>query len=226
MAGDKKGDKKKPISRSAKAGLQFPVGRIHRFLKVRHAPRVDTPPWRTPPWRSPPRERRRSSKPHFQTGCWTRSTFSPLPHLDRSLRQTPDVLARSFSILFGTSSPTLGLSGPAFECLGWSTIPHCAHSSDEMRLSGACVLRFYHHDRIAGGVMPRRVHPPLFGCLGQLKCAPHGRSNRPASASSHHRDACTHVHVDRARRWSQRRLHRPTVETPRSVDFSRSTAPQ
>ena len=27
------GDKKKPISRSAKAGLQFPVGRIHRFLK-------------------------------------------------------------------------------------------------------------------------------------------------------------------------------------------------
>lgn len=32
---DKKGDKKKPISRSVKAGLQFPVGRIHRFLKVR-----------------------------------------------------------------------------------------------------------------------------------------------------------------------------------------------
>ena len=29
-----KGDKKKPISRSIKAGLQFPVGRIHRFLKV------------------------------------------------------------------------------------------------------------------------------------------------------------------------------------------------
>ena len=28
------GDKKKPISRSLKAGLQFPVGRIHRFLKV------------------------------------------------------------------------------------------------------------------------------------------------------------------------------------------------
>ncbi len=32
-----KGDKKKPISRSIKAGLQFPVGRIHRFLKVRRA---------------------------------------------------------------------------------------------------------------------------------------------------------------------------------------------
>ena len=31
-----KGDKKKPTSRSSKAGLQFPVGRIHRFLKVRH----------------------------------------------------------------------------------------------------------------------------------------------------------------------------------------------
>jgi hypothetical protein len=31
---DKKGDKKKPTSRSVKAGLQFPVGRIHRFLKV------------------------------------------------------------------------------------------------------------------------------------------------------------------------------------------------
>ena len=29
------GDKKKPTSRSVKAGLQFPVGRIHRFLKVR-----------------------------------------------------------------------------------------------------------------------------------------------------------------------------------------------
>jgi len=27
-------EKKKPISRSVKAGLQFPVGRIHRFLKV------------------------------------------------------------------------------------------------------------------------------------------------------------------------------------------------
>lgn len=27
--------KKKPISRSQKAGLQFPVGRIHRFLKNR-----------------------------------------------------------------------------------------------------------------------------------------------------------------------------------------------
>eukprot|EP00959_Pyramimonas_sp_CCMP1952_P294377 6157357-Pyramimonas_sp.AAC.1 len=35
MAGDKKGDKKKPTSRSSKAGLQFPVGRIHRFLKSR-----------------------------------------------------------------------------------------------------------------------------------------------------------------------------------------------
>ena len=32
---DKKGDKKKPTSRSVKAGLQFPVGRIHRFLKVK-----------------------------------------------------------------------------------------------------------------------------------------------------------------------------------------------
>jgi len=31
---DKKGDKRKPTSRSVKAGLQFPVGRIHRFLKV------------------------------------------------------------------------------------------------------------------------------------------------------------------------------------------------
>jgi hypothetical protein len=36
--GDKKGDKKKPTSRSARAGLQFPVGRIHRLLKVRVAP--------------------------------------------------------------------------------------------------------------------------------------------------------------------------------------------
>jgi histone H2A len=34
ITGDKKGDKKKPVSRSARAGLQFPVGRIHRLLKV------------------------------------------------------------------------------------------------------------------------------------------------------------------------------------------------
>ena len=34
IGGEKKGDKKKPISRSARAGLQFPVGRIHRLLKV------------------------------------------------------------------------------------------------------------------------------------------------------------------------------------------------
>merc|ERR1712021_290270 len=33
----KGGDKKKPTSRSVKAGLQFPVGRIHRFLKNRAA---------------------------------------------------------------------------------------------------------------------------------------------------------------------------------------------
>merc|ERR1712100_614462 len=33
----KGGDKKKPTSRSVKAGLQFPVGRIHRFLKIRAA---------------------------------------------------------------------------------------------------------------------------------------------------------------------------------------------
>ena len=38
----KKGDKRKPTSRSVKAGLQFPVGRIHRFLKVRvlHGTRI------------------------------------------------------------------------------------------------------------------------------------------------------------------------------------------
>jgi histone H2A len=36
LVGDKKGDaKKKPTSRSARAGLQFPVGRIHRLLKAR-----------------------------------------------------------------------------------------------------------------------------------------------------------------------------------------------
>ncbi|XP_034199463.1 histone H2A variant 1-like [Prunus dulcis] len=32
---DKDKDKKKPISRSSRAGLQFPVGRIHRLLKSR-----------------------------------------------------------------------------------------------------------------------------------------------------------------------------------------------
>jgi histone H2A len=35
------GPKKKPVSRSVKAGLQFPVGRIGRFLKKgRYAQRV------------------------------------------------------------------------------------------------------------------------------------------------------------------------------------------
>ncbi|KAL3535810.1 hypothetical protein ACH5RR_004271 [Cinchona calisaya] len=32
---DKDKDKKKPTSRSSRAGLQFPVGRIHRLLKQR-----------------------------------------------------------------------------------------------------------------------------------------------------------------------------------------------
>jgi len=32
---DKNKEKKKPISRSSRAGLQFPVGRIHRLLKSR-----------------------------------------------------------------------------------------------------------------------------------------------------------------------------------------------
>ncbi|MCO5549990.1 hypothetical protein L7F22_003467 [Adiantum nelumboides] len=32
---DKSADKKKPISRSSRAGLQFPVGRLHRLLKSR-----------------------------------------------------------------------------------------------------------------------------------------------------------------------------------------------
>jgi len=34
-AANDKTDKKKPISRSSRAGLQFPVGRIHRLLKSR-----------------------------------------------------------------------------------------------------------------------------------------------------------------------------------------------
>ncbi|RIA96999.1 histone 2A [Glomus cerebriforme] len=37
------GAKKKPVSRSAKAGLQFPVGRIHRYLrKGNYAPRINS----------------------------------------------------------------------------------------------------------------------------------------------------------------------------------------
>lgn len=46
----KAGDKKKPVSRSARAGLQFPVGRIHRLLKVTYSSArlftADTPPVR------------------------------------------------------------------------------------------------------------------------------------------------------------------------------------
>ncbi len=45
MGGKKGGDdKKKPVSRSARAGLQFPVGRIHRLLRVRAACRPDSCP--------------------------------------------------------------------------------------------------------------------------------------------------------------------------------------
>merc|ERR1719152_473005 len=33
--GKSKGGKKAPVSRSTRAGLQFPVGRIHRYLKTR-----------------------------------------------------------------------------------------------------------------------------------------------------------------------------------------------
>nr|BAK04939.1 predicted protein [Hordeum vulgare subsp. vulgare] len=41
MAGRKGGDKKKAVTRSVKAGLQFPVGRIGRYLKKgRYAQRV------------------------------------------------------------------------------------------------------------------------------------------------------------------------------------------
>ena len=41
--GRKGGERKKAVSRSVKAGLQFPVGRIARFLKVgRYAQRTGT----------------------------------------------------------------------------------------------------------------------------------------------------------------------------------------
>ncbi|XP_037454066.1 histone H2A.1-like [Triticum dicoccoides] len=41
MAGRKGGDRKKAVTRSVKAGLQFPVGRIGRYLKKgRYAQRV------------------------------------------------------------------------------------------------------------------------------------------------------------------------------------------
>jgi histone H2A len=40
-AGGRGGSKKKSTSRSAKAGLQFPVGRVHRHLKLgRYAQRI------------------------------------------------------------------------------------------------------------------------------------------------------------------------------------------
>ena len=40
-AGGRGGSKKKSTSRSAKAGLQFPVGRVHRHLKIgRYAQRI------------------------------------------------------------------------------------------------------------------------------------------------------------------------------------------
>ncbi|KAK4766110.1 hypothetical protein SAY87_007752 [Trapa incisa] len=36
-AANKEKDKKKPMSRSSRSGIQFPVGRIHRHLKARSA---------------------------------------------------------------------------------------------------------------------------------------------------------------------------------------------
>ncbi|XP_044483427.1 probable histone H2A.5 [Mangifera indica] len=42
-AGGRRGDRKKAVSKSVKAGLQFPVGRIGRFLKKgRYAQRMGT----------------------------------------------------------------------------------------------------------------------------------------------------------------------------------------
>lgn len=35
MSGKGNGKLKRPTSKSLKAGLQFPVGRLHRFLKTR-----------------------------------------------------------------------------------------------------------------------------------------------------------------------------------------------
>ena len=41
MKGGRGGSKKKATSRSAKAGLQFPVGRVHRHIKLgRYATRI------------------------------------------------------------------------------------------------------------------------------------------------------------------------------------------
>ena len=41
MKGGRGGSKKKATSRSAKAGLQFPVGRVHRHMKLgRYASRI------------------------------------------------------------------------------------------------------------------------------------------------------------------------------------------
>ena len=43
MKGGRGGSKKKATSRSAKAGLQFPVGRVHRHMKLgRYASRSGT----------------------------------------------------------------------------------------------------------------------------------------------------------------------------------------
>lgn len=42
-AGGRKGERKKAVSKSAKAGLQFPVGRIARYLKKgRYSQRLAT----------------------------------------------------------------------------------------------------------------------------------------------------------------------------------------
>ena len=72
-----KGDKKKPISRSIKAGLQFPVGRIHRFLKVRTRrrapPRADAA--RRAPRRAKPAGPRRGFQTH--TARLTRARRAP-----------------------------------------------------------------------------------------------------------------------------------------------------
>lgn len=65
--GDKKGDKKKPTSRSARAGLQFPVGRIHRLLKVRVA---HSAPGRPCCWPPGPHRHAHSPLQRLTTPCW------------------------------------------------------------------------------------------------------------------------------------------------------------
>ena len=92
----KGGDKKKPTSRSVKAGLQFPVGRIHRFLKVRPDPEAMRARARNPARRRRARRATGRRRPLARAIRASRAAFPRSPSRGRSFGMGVPTADRSF----------------------------------------------------------------------------------------------------------------------------------